>query len=59
MCKYGAYAIFPGNESSLSKNVNMNCSEKKLSRTEVADYYWCNIGGPPKGQSGWYPGRGY
>gem|GEM_PF-5721732 len=57
MCKYGAVAILPG----FPVNVDNSCTAMKFTRTSVADYRWCHVGGPPKDGSpgGWYPGRGY
>ena len=59
-CNSRAVAKLP-NDSAFYKNVDINCTAIKLTRTATADYYWCHKGGPPNDPSpgGWYSGRGY
>jgi len=57
-CKNLAYPIIHDSDI---KYVELNCPNIQHTRTQVATYYWCYKGGPPRdgSPSGWYPGRGY
>jgi len=57
-CRNRAYPNLPIGIP-IYKEVDIYCPKIKLSRTEDADYYWCELGGPPPKPGGWHPGRGY
>ena len=44
MCQYGRYAIFPGSESSTSKNVDTSSPYIQFKCTNVGDFYVCKLG---------------